>query len=88
MCFSAHDKPTLARNVKAIAEVASKYYLADLAHTLNLHRTMFSHRAFSIIREGHEASNIEYEALAQGVLPKQKARKIGFLFTGQGVSSQ
>lgn len=85
LCFSAHDKVTLARNVKAIGDVASNYYLTDLAHTLNLHRTKFSHRAFTVTYEGREADAFAPNALQTGVALK-KTPSIGFLFTGQGVS--
>ena len=85
LCFSAHDKTTLSRNVKAISDVASNYYLTDLAHTLNLHRTRFSHRAFTVAYEGKEADAFVSDALQTGVAPKKKP-SVGFLFTGQGVS--
>ena len=85
LCFSAHDEITLSRNVKAISDVASKYYLVDLAHTLNLHRTIFPHRAFTVAYEGREAEAFTSDALHRGA-PSTKAKSIGFLFTGQGVS--
>ncbi|KAI1101537.1 putative polyketide synthase [Jackrogersella minutella] len=83
VCFSAHDKATLSRNIDAHANVAADYYVADLAHTLNLHRTKFSHRAFAIMREGQEAESLSAAALRSGVAPKKKG-DIGFIFTGQG----
>ncbi|KAI1370878.1 hypothetical protein F4677DRAFT_464877 [Hypoxylon crocopeplum] len=83
LCFSAHDKPTLSRNIAAIAAVAPGYYLTDLSHTLNLHRTKFSHRAFTVAREGREVEAFADAALQSGVAPK-KDISIGFLFTGQG----
>ncbi|KAL7625333.1 hypothetical protein AAE478_004549 [Parahypoxylon ruwenzoriense] len=83
LCFSAHDKPTLSRNVAAIAAVAPEYYLTDLAHTLNLHRTKFSHRAFTVVREGAEAQAFAPTALQSGVASKKDVN-IGFIFTGQG----
>ena len=85
LCFSAHDKITLSRNVKAIGDVASNYYLIDLAHTLNLHRTILSHRAFTVAYEGREAEAFASNALQIGA-PSTKAKSVGFLFTGQGVS--
>ncbi|KAI1348949.1 hypothetical protein F5Y01DRAFT_290832 [Xylaria sp. FL0043] len=83
LCFSAHDKPTLSRNIEAIRAVAPRYYPADLAHTLNLHRTKFSHRAFTIIREGNEEAAFAKEELRMGVIPKIGGG-VGFIFTGQG----
>jgi acyl transferase domain-containing protein len=85
LTVSAHDKPTLLRNAKALGSVASDYYAADLAYTLNLRRSHFSHRAFTILREGHEHEAFEESALYTGVTPKISGG-VGFLFTGQGVS--
>jgi acyl transferase domain-containing protein len=84
LCFSAHDKPTLSRNVAAIGAVAAEYYAADLAHTLNLHRTKFSHRGFIIVREGQEEKAFGAEELRMGAVPKKRG-DVGFIFTGQGV---
>ncbi|KAI0152902.1 ketoacyl-synt-domain-containing protein [Xylariaceae sp. FL1272] len=83
VCFSAHDKSTLLRNIDAIKSVAAEYYLTDLAHTLNLHRTKFAHRAFAILREGQEEAGFASNELKLGVAPKTGG-KIGFIFTGQG----
>lgn len=84
VCFSAHDKATLNRNVEAIRAVAADYYTTDLAHTLNLHRTKFSHRGFAVVREGQEIENLSLASLKSGIASKNKG-SIGFLFTGQGV---
>lgn len=84
LCLSAHDKPTLSRNISAIGAVAKDYYAADLANTLNLYRTKFSHRAFTILREGNIEAAFKPEELQKGVVPK-KGGDVGFIFTGQGV---
>jgi acyl transferase domain-containing protein len=84
LCFSAHDKPTLSRNIAAIKNVAADYYAADLAHTLNLYRTKFSHRGFTILREGKEEHAFTADELRTGVSPTKKGG-VGYLFTGQGV---
>ncbi|KAI0438133.1 hypothetical protein F4803DRAFT_111938 [Xylaria telfairii] len=83
LCLSAHDKPTLSRNAAALKAVASEYYAADLAHTLNLHRTKFSYRGFTILREGKEEAAFRAEELQMGAVPKKKGG-VGFIFTGQG----
>ncbi|KAI1756304.1 hypothetical protein F4782DRAFT_550158 [Xylaria castorea] len=83
LCFSAHDKPTLSRNIAAIKAVASEYCAADLGHTLNLHRTKFSSRGFTILREGKEEAAFGAEELRMGIVPKKKGG-VGFIFTGQG----
>lgn len=63
LCFLAHDKTTLSRNVKAIGDLAADYYLADLAQTLNHHRTIFSHRAVTAAYESREAQGFASNAL-------------------------
>ncbi|KAI0451165.1 hypothetical protein F5B21DRAFT_516907 [Xylaria acuta] len=83
LCFSAHDKPTLSRNIAAIKSVASEYYAADLAHTLNIHRSKFSYRGFTILREGRAEAAFGAEELRMGAVPKKKGG-VGFIFTGQG----
>ncbi|KAI0169553.1 hypothetical protein GGR52DRAFT_592149 [Hypoxylon sp. FL1284] len=83
LCFSAHDKPTLSRNVAAIGEVAPDYYLTDLSYTLNIRRTKFAHRAFTVVREGSEAAAFDSTSVQSGVAFKKSAN-VGFLFTGQG----
>ncbi|KAI1635007.1 ketoacyl-synt-domain-containing protein [Biscogniauxia mediterranea] len=83
LTHSAHDRTTLLRNVAALAKVAPNYYLADLAHTLNLHRTKFKCRAFVVAREDRIADTFEKESQVIGNI-SQKGKEIGFLFTGQG----
>ncbi|KAI0467334.1 hypothetical protein F4859DRAFT_495046 [Xylaria cf. heliscus] len=83
LCFSAHDKPTLLRNIAAVGAVAHEYHLPDLAYTLNLRRTKFAHRTYVVAREGLEAEAFALAASRAGSAPK-KPGSIGFLFTGQG----
>ncbi|KAK2057597.1 ketoacyl-synt-domain-containing protein [Colletotrichum caudatum] len=84
LCLSAHDDATLRRNAEAVSAVADDYYVADLAHTLNLHRTMFSSRAFAVAREDRVGDALARDALRLGTVPKRPATDVGFLFTGQG----
>ncbi|TRX90559.1 hypothetical protein FHL15_008532 [Xylaria flabelliformis] len=83
LCFSAHDKPTLLRNIAAVGKVAHEYHLPDLAYTLNLRRTKFAHRAYVVARQGLEAEAFALAASQAGSTSK-KPGSIGFLFTGQG----
>ncbi|KAI1751035.1 hypothetical protein F4782DRAFT_201506 [Xylaria castorea] len=83
LCFSAHDKPTLLRNIAAVGKVAHEYHLPDLAYTLNLRRTKFAHRAYVVARHGLEAEAFALAASQAGSVSK-KPGSIGFLFTGQG----
>ncbi|XDG09065.1 hypothetical protein ABKA04_008680 [Annulohypoxylon sp. FPYF3050] len=84
VCMSAHEKETLKRVVADIAAIAPDYYALDLAHTLNLHRTMFQHRAFAILREGEEASSFDSSAIRTGVKSAEQTIGTAFIFTGQG----
>ncbi|KAI0157190.1 putative polyketide synthase [Hypoxylon sp. FL1284] len=84
LTLSAHDKATMNRMVEATSAVAPNYYLADLAHTLNLHRTMFSYRAFTVAREDQISDAFSPEAMRMGAMPKKASKNVGFLFTGQG----
>lgn len=81
--LSAHDKKTLSKNITAHAKVANKYFMADLAFTLNIKRTVFAHRGFSIVREGHEKTQFVLPAFRLGVAPKS-VPYLTFVFTGQG----
>lgn len=86
LCFSAHDKPTLLRNVAAIGAVAHDYFLEDLSYTLNMRRTKFSHRTYVIKREGQEPEAFAVAA-SHAAHTAKKPVSLGFLFTGQGVSA-
>ena len=81
LCISAHDKSSLSRRIKTIGDVASNYYLTDLAHTLKLRRTKFSHRAFTVAYKGREREVFTSNARQFGAA-STKANSIGFLFTG------
>ena len=86
LCFSAHDKATLARNIAAISEVSGDYYVTDLAYTLNLNRTQWSHRCFAIASDTQgSAATFDKSTFKSGVA-SPVAPEVGFLFTGQGVS--
>ena len=81
--FSAHDKKTLYRNVAAHARVADKFFLADIAHTLNTRRSKLAQRAYTIATEEHAANDFSPSSLK--ISPAaQAAPKLGFIFTGQG----
>ncbi|KAI0384272.1 putative polyketide synthase [Hypomontagnella monticulosa] len=84
VCLSAHDKATLKKVMADVAVVASDYYAIDLAHTLNIHRTMFEHRAFVILREGQEPSSFDSAAVQSGIKSAKDEIEVAFIFTGQG----
>ena len=81
--FSAHDKTTLARTIEAHSKVVNRYYLSDFAHTLNLKRSRFSHKAFVIANEATAMNDISTKIATFGSSAKP-ITKLAFMFTGQG----
>ncbi|PWY95017.1 polyketide synthase [Aspergillus sclerotioniger CBS 115572] len=81
VCFTAHDRATLERNIRAHADIAERFYLPDLAYTLNCHRTHFSHRAFTIAQDS-ESRDFNLPAFEFGLA--EAPAQIAFVFTGQG----
>lgn len=49
--YSAHTRNALRKNIARHQGLADRYYLADLAHTLNMRRTKFEERAFAVLSE-------------------------------------
>ncbi|KAB8069924.1 KR domain-containing protein [Aspergillus leporis] len=84
LLFSAHDKPTLKRNIEAHGVVVKEYNLLDLSYTLANCRTRFLSRAFAV------ATNVQKEVIFGDDLQqfafadKKKTEALGFVFTGQG----
>ncbi|KAF2137744.1 uncharacterized protein K452DRAFT_321598 [Aplosporella prunicola CBS 121167] len=85
--FSAHDRPTLERNIAAHAAVAPDFYLPDLAYTLLARRSRFSSRAFTIASEKHGAADFDLSAFTFGSAPRTPP-SLAFIFTGQGAQWQ
>ena len=83
MAFSAHDEPTLRKNIKAIAAQADNQPISDLAYTLGCRRSAFPHRAFRVISEEEVSSQLVDENVKFG-LQKTAQTVIAFAFTGQG----
>ena len=81
--FSAHDKTTLARSMEAHSKVVDQYYLSDVAHTLNIKRSRFSHKASVVANEASAMSDISTETAIFGSSTKS-ITELAFMFTGQG----
>lgn len=82
--FSAHDKPTLKRNIEAHGAVIQQYNLLDLSYTLANGRTRFPSRAFAVTTNAQKEATFG-NGLQQFVFAdKKKAQGLGFVFTGQG----
>lgn len=85
--FSAHDEKTLRMNIAALRKKVFNWDLVDVAHTLCLRRSMFSHRAFVVADKRTLHENLEQEKIS--VVRKQTASvpTIGFVFTGELLST-
>ncbi|KAH8200322.1 hypothetical protein TruAng_005538 [Truncatella angustata] len=82
--FSAHDKPTLQRNIAAHGKVAANYDLIDLSYTLANRRSVFSSKGFAVV--SHKTlEDVFSEVTANfSFADKKKTSTVGFVFTGQG----
>jgi hypothetical protein len=60
--------------------------MMDLAYTLNMNRTRWGQRAFAIARDVQATEVFDQSAVQSGVA-FPVVPEVGFLFTGQGVSS-
>ena len=76
LVFSAHDEPTLHKNIDTTLAVANEYVATYLAFTLSEHRSRFKHRAFVIADTEDHAKPVTRTASG--------APGIAFAFTGQG----
>ena len=82
--FSAHDKPTLKRNIEAHGAVTRDYNLLDLSYTLANRRTHFPSRGI-VVASHANIENAFKNNLQQFVFAdKKKTPTLGFVFTGQG----
>ena len=87
--FSAHDKPTLLRNISAHAKVAPNYPLLDLSHTLATRRSVLSHKGFTVashatLSEAFANPASSFTFLDGKKRGSSKPPTVGFVFTGQG----
>ncbi|KAG7100701.1 Highly reducing polyketide synthase apmlA like protein [Verticillium longisporum] len=83
LTFSANDRETLPRNVRAVSDHLRDPYVNaqvdDVAYTLSDRRTHHFHRGFVVA----DSLDFDHSKIITG---KQKAQppRIGFVFTGQG----
>ncbi|KAK2596119.1 hypothetical protein QQS21_006466 [Conoideocrella luteorostrata] len=83
--MSAHDKTTLANNIKAHRDVVEHYDLYDFEHTLSCKRSMMSSKAFAIVSEQSPAADMAVENFSF-TSTSTPVDKIAFIFTGQGAA--
>jgi acyl transferase domain-containing protein/NADPH:quinone reductase-like Zn-dependent oxidoreductase len=82
--FSAHDKPTLKRNIEAHSTVVQNYNLLDLSYTLANCRTRFQSRAFAVATSPRKADVFADDLQQFTFSERKKSHALGFVFTGQG----
>ncbi|KAL2802399.1 KR domain-containing protein [Aspergillus granulosus] len=83
--FSAHDKPTLMRNIEAYSKIVGDYNLLDLSYTLTNRRSRLASRGFVV--SSPDAVNKAFASVSENFSFADKKGKppvIGFAFTGQG----
>ena len=83
--FSAHDKPTLKRNIDAHGKIVDKYNLLDLSYTLANRRSVLQSKAFTVA--SHATADEVFQNAATSFTFAEKKKKtptVGFVFTGQG----
>ncbi|OKL57953.1 hypothetical protein UA08_06759 [Talaromyces atroroseus] len=82
--FSAHDKPTLNRNIAAYGKIAGNYNLRDLSYTLANRRSRLQSRGFVVSTYASLESAFGENLAAFSFAEKKKKPLIGFAFSGQG----
>ncbi|EED18128.1 polyketide synthase, putative [Talaromyces stipitatus ATCC 10500] len=82
--FSAHDRPTLDANIKALSRVASHYNLLDLSYTLSNRRSRLASRGYVVASYATLDSVLDNAAKDFSFAEKKKTPTLGFVFTGQG----
>ncbi|KAI1806790.1 ketoacyl-synt-domain-containing protein [Daldinia bambusicola] len=83
LVFSAHDEATLRNNLTNYSNGCNDKSLIDLAYTLGVRRTKFSHRTFAIARKESLESDITAASVNITQAPSVPAIA-ALVFTGQG----
>lgn len=79
--YSAHTQNALRKNITKYQGLADKYYLADLAYTLNMRRTRFKERAFAVLSEDSCPEEWAPSAMAFGTTLKDgRQPTVAFMF--------
>ncbi|KAH8196090.1 hypothetical protein TruAng_009746 [Truncatella angustata] len=81
--MSAHNGPTLKRNIQAHQKIAGDYHLPDLAYTLNERRSKFTSRGYTVAFPGEETKAFKTTNFSYGS-KLTKTANVGFVLTGQG----
>ncbi|KAI5867271.1 KR domain-containing protein [Durotheca rogersii] len=82
--FSAHDKPTLLRNITAHGKIVNDYDLIDLSYTLSTRRSSLQSKGFAVVSHSNLKSVFDNVSTSFTFAEKKKTPTLGFVFTGQG----
>ncbi|KAL2291440.1 hypothetical protein FJTKL_12841 [Diaporthe vaccinii] len=78
---SAHTRNSLCKNIVAHQGLVDKYYLADLAYTLNMRRTKLKERAFAVLSDGSKLEEWAPSSMTFGtVLEGGRQPSVAFMF--------
>ena len=80
--FSAHDEKTLHKNFEVFRLHSSRWNMVDIAHTLSIGRSLFSHRGFAVATKGRSGISPELECLITNRKQGPFVPTLGFVFTG------
>lgn len=75
---------TVKRNISAHGNVAARYRLLDLSHTLGCRRSLLSSKAFTVASYSTLSNVFENVNENFAFADKKTIRSIAFVFTGQG----
>jgi acyl transferase domain-containing protein len=82
--FSAHDDYALRSNVTAISNSINQFDIGDVLYTLGSRTSGFSRRAFAVTESKTPQAALDVNTMSLGKIPSSPAKRIGFIFTGQG----
>ncbi|KAK7731959.1 hypothetical protein SLS63_005257 [Diaporthe eres] len=78
---SAHTRNALRKNIVKHQGLADKYYMADLAYTLNVRRTKFKERSFAVLSECSKTEEWAPSAMTFGTaLEGGRQPAVAFMF--------
>ena len=82
--LSAHDEQALKASISKVSASLHDYDLANLLFTLSSRRSNFSRRAFVVLESKNKITTLDSDSFMFGKAPSSTAKRIGFIFTGQG----
>ncbi|KAK2616187.1 hypothetical protein QQS21_000819 [Conoideocrella luteorostrata] len=82
--FSAHDESALSAAIASLSSGLKRLNIADTLYTLTSRKSRFAHRAVIIQESVSLCNGFAIDSVTYGKAPSTAAKRVGFLFTGQG----